>query len=201
MQSTAPKRNTEIWKTVQGYPYQQVSNLGRVRSLDRIVYQKNDSYRLIKGRMRKLVLHTNGYLTVALDGDKFYVHRLVAQEFIGPAPEGYDVCHENGDRKDNRAENLRYDTRLGNMADQRRHGTHGNTVKTHCPRGHILEMPNLVNLATRGGRRYCLSCRRASSRFKTMKRKPSVAEMQQMSDSYYEQFRGLLEGSDLPALF
>lgn len=48
---------------------------------------------------------------------------LVADAFIGVRPEGYDCCHNNGNRKDNRVSNLRYDTRKGNLADMVIHGT------------------------------------------------------------------------------
>jgi len=43
------------------------------------------------------------------------VHSLVAEAFLGPRPAGYDIMHLNGDRKDNRAANLRYGTRKENL--------------------------------------------------------------------------------------
>lgn len=43
--------------------------------------------------------------------------------FVGPRPEGFDICHNNGVRTDARLENLRYDTRKNNHKDKMIHGT------------------------------------------------------------------------------
>lgn len=53
---------------------------------------------------------------------------LVMLAFVGPRPDGLDVCHGNGNPADNRLENLRYGTRSENMRDALRHGTI-NTLK------------------------------------------------------------------------
>jgi hypothetical protein len=52
-----------------------------------------------------------------------YVHRLVLEAFVGPCPDGMEGCHFDGNFRNNRVGNLRWDTRKGNMADARRHGT------------------------------------------------------------------------------
>lgn len=77
----------EIWKDIAGYEKMyQVSNLGRIRSLDR--YSWNGyKYWLQKGKILKPCLQKTGYLNVDLsDGHskshKYRVHRLVAQAFI-----------------------------------------------------------------------------------------------------------------------
>ena len=68
-----------------------------------------------------------GYLKIALiDGKRkkeTNVHRFVLEAFVGPCPEGMEGCHNNGNRTDNRLENLRWDTKLANQADRRKHGT------------------------------------------------------------------------------
>lgn len=51
------------------------------------------------------------------------VHVLVAEAFHGERPSGLLVRHRNGDRRDNRAENLAFGTALDNAADRARHGT------------------------------------------------------------------------------
>ena len=51
------------------------------------------------------------------------VHRMVCLAFHGPAPEGKEVAHGNGDPYDNRAENLRWATKEENAADRGIHGT------------------------------------------------------------------------------
>lgn len=50
------------------------------------------------------------------------VHSLVMLAFVGPLPDGWEVCHRNGVATDNRLVNLRYDTPRGNYADKVRHG-------------------------------------------------------------------------------
>lgn len=52
------------------------------------------------------------------------VARLVCRAFHGPRPEGCICAHHNGNRTDDRAENLRWATVSENEADKRRHGTH-----------------------------------------------------------------------------
>lgn len=72
---------------------------------------------------------TYGYHKVTLyrrgraKGMTISVHRIVAEAFMGPRPEGMQVCHNNGMRTDNRLSNLRYDTPKGNQADRVVHGT------------------------------------------------------------------------------
>lgn len=51
------------------------------------------------------------------------VHRLVLEAFVGPCPEGMEACHNDGDTTNNRLDNLRWDTRKGNHADRKKHGT------------------------------------------------------------------------------
>lgn len=104
----------EFWKDIKGYEgLYQVSNLGRVKSLDRVVNGKK-----LKGRFISLNVDTKKYLFVWLNnGNKkkmFRVHRLVANMFI-PLIEGKEyVDHINGKRDDNRVENLRWCTHQEN---------------------------------------------------------------------------------------
>ena len=121
----------EEWRDVPGYEgMYQVSDKGRVRSLDRVV----PCLRLGSNKKPGKVLRSNprsvmGYLGVVLyhQGARrnFDVHRLVALAFIGECPEGMEVCHNSGDVNDNSVKNVRYDTRSGNMRDRTRHGKHG----------------------------------------------------------------------------
>lgn len=97
----------ESRKEVKGYDYPyKVSNMGNVYS-----------YRL--NRNMKLQDSTWGYYRVSLvkNGKKqcVCVHKLVAEAFI-PNPENKEqVNHKNGDRKDNRVENLEWVTRSENV--------------------------------------------------------------------------------------
>jgi len=96
----------ENWRDVVGFEGKyEVSNLGRVRSL-------------CCGRIKVLKLgrHGNGYRTVTPGGRiSKLVHRLVAMAWIGPIPNDKEVNHIDGDKANNRVENLEYVTRRGNV--------------------------------------------------------------------------------------
>lgn len=111
----------ETWKPVAGYEgLYEVSDLGRVRSLDRNVVKTYRGNRrvacLVKGKMRKPSRCTHGYLSLTLPGGRFLVHRLVASAFCDGYAAGLDVNHKNGVRDDNRACNLEWVTRSENHA-------------------------------------------------------------------------------------
>jgi len=106
----------EIWKDVIGYEgYYMVSNLGRVKSLER--YKNNKSKKVLLPE-RILIQHNSGrYLKTHLCKDgiprAFHTHRLVMFAFKGVS--SLNVDHINGDSFDNRLENLRYCTQRENM--------------------------------------------------------------------------------------
>lgn len=79
------------------------------------------------GREKKASISRVGYLVVTFSRDNkthtFYIHRLLLQAFVGPCPEGCEALHINGNRLDNRLENLRWGTRKENVVDAIRHGT------------------------------------------------------------------------------
>lgn len=104
----------EIWKDVVGYEgYYQVSNLGRVRSLDRIA----SNGRKIKGKILSTKVNTPPYyprVSLSVNGKMklAQVHRLVAQAFVyNPDPEHKtQVGHKDESRTNNRADNLEWVT-------------------------------------------------------------------------------------------
>lgn len=126
---------SEEWRAVVGFEGSyEVSNHGRVRSLDRAIpYQKIDQYsgRLIavtkhmKGKVLRPGTMKSGHQFIVLGrGNGFCVHALVLTAFKGPCPEGMECCHGDGDPANNHIDNLRWDTRLANVHDMMRHGTH-----------------------------------------------------------------------------
>ena len=105
----------EIWKDIQGYEnLYQVSNLGRIKSLDRKVKVgiKNNDIVLHKGKILKLNQKRNGYLSVDLSKEGIVktisVHRLVAIAFIPNVDNKMQVNHINAKKYDNRVENLEW---------------------------------------------------------------------------------------------
>lgn len=107
------------WRVVPGWPEYMVSSTGQVKRIQAGIGTFAD--KVLKPQTLK-----NGYLKVSLCRDakrrEYLIHRLVALAFIGD-PTGKDVCHVDGSRQNNCVENLRIDTRKGNMADAIRHGT------------------------------------------------------------------------------
>lgn len=154
--------HTEEWRPIAGYVgAYEVSDLGRVRSLDRKVFAGPSRERLSRGRV--LSAYTGGRyskvrLTVDTNGSTKNVHALVAAAFLGDCPPGLVVRHINGDPHDNRVENLCYGTESENMRDQVRHGTHTWAKRTHCHRGHPYSPEN--TRIRPGGARMCRTCNR-----------------------------------------
>ena len=140
----------------------EVSDLGRIRSLDRelpfISKHGTPSVMRIKGMIRKPVL-LNRYMTVKLQlkerSELHYVHRIVLEAFVGPCPPGMEACHGVGGQLDNRLSNLRWDTLSQNGLDTVRHGNHFQKNKTHCKRNHPLSGNNL---RMEGTFRRCKAC-------------------------------------------
>lgn len=106
----------EIWKDIPGYEnLYQVSNLGRVRSLDRVV--KNHLY---KGKIMTPVDNSNGYLTVKLSKNhkykRFYIHILVAMVFLNfDNSSSLEINHIDHNKYNNIVDNLEIVTHKDNL--------------------------------------------------------------------------------------
>lgn len=115
----------EIWKDIEGYEgIYQVSNLGRIRSLDRYITKPHPrngvpTRYLKKGQIVKTFAGRNGYIGVVLKFERnqknFMVHRLVAKAFVPGYFDGADVNHKDCNRQNNRADNLEWMTRRDNL--------------------------------------------------------------------------------------
>ena len=100
----------EIWMPIPGYSYE-ISNIGRVKSLPNA---KRKSTKILSPPLDR-----DGYRTIILCKDgahrRHKVHHLVATAFIRARMDGEEIDHINGNRQDNRVENLRWVLRKTNM--------------------------------------------------------------------------------------
>lgn len=118
-------KEIEEWRDIEGYEgLYQVSDWGRVKSLERIVH------RPIKGDYSKKEHISNGWVNssnkhimIELQGKPYYVHQLVANAFV-PNPNNNDVVHHiDFNPQNNAAENLIW------MSDNDHRKLHGEIVR------------------------------------------------------------------------
>jgi hypothetical protein len=113
----------EVWKSIKGYDgIYEVSNMGRVRS-----YMKKDGWAGYKvtdtPHLMSTIPNGNGYMYVTLSKgckrENKYIHRLVAEAFIGDIPQGYVINHIDYDKANNQVGNLEIVTQRQNVGYSR----------------------------------------------------------------------------------
>lgn len=109
----------EIWKPIKGFEgYYEVSSLGRVRSLNRVVPVGRNE-RIVRGRVLKYLFDGNKYPQVSLKMlgrcYKRHVHRLVAETFIPNPSNLSDVNHKDMNKSNNNVDNLEWVSHALNM--------------------------------------------------------------------------------------
>lgn len=106
----------ELWRDIQGYEgLYQVSNYGRVRSLERVVMRKNGRPHTVKSKMLSQYIDSKGYLRCGVGK----IHKLVAEAFV-PNPNGFTVVHhKDHNQLNNNAENLEW---IDETTHNRKHG-------------------------------------------------------------------------------
>lgn len=139
------KGPVEFWKKHPDIPGIEVSTLGRVRTLDRVVSGKGNGTYPIKGQVLKPFGNGHGYLRVGIqiDGKRTnkYVHRLVAQIFI-PNHDGLpEINHKDNNPLNNNVSNLEWCTHEYNIAYKEKYGT---PAKNNAPKSPVYA----INLAT-----------------------------------------------------
>lgn len=155
----------EIWKDITGYEgYFQVSNLGNFKSLDRRIKYKNSGTRLYPGKPLLKETTLDGYQRIVLMKKavkkRFMCHRLVAQEFI-PNPEDKPfINHINGNKSDNRVENLEWCTQSENELHSFRNLGNTMTGKTFPKRIKCIEtnmiFPSMLKTVAWIGNNSCI---------------------------------------------
>jgi len=111
----------EVWKDILDYKgLYQVSNIGRVKGLERKVKQPSGGYRILKERVLKASPDGNGYLKLVLYVNGINktrtVHQLVAEAFLNYKPCGHKLVpnHINFDKQDNHVVNIEIVTQRKN---------------------------------------------------------------------------------------
>lgn len=117
----------EEWRQVAGCPVYAISNFGRLKR----THGNNHTKR---GGAIKTHTTKRGYEAVTLKHNgvgNTFVHRMVAAAFIGVRPEGYQVNHKDGNKLNNRADNLEYMTNLENRRHAMLLGLHPYGERIH----------------------------------------------------------------------
>ena len=98
----------EIWRPIKGYEgHYEVSSLGRVRSLDRMICGKRKNSTILKPRIS---ISSSHEYVLSLDSKlrRFVGHKLVADAFLKPLDFETRIIHKDGDRCNNAADNLEW---------------------------------------------------------------------------------------------
>lgn len=124
----------EVWRAIEGYEgYYEVSDLGRVRSLDREITVATDPTRAPfvtrrKGKDLKPGIDRNGHVSVSLyrEGEcsQPVVHVLVLEAFVGARPPDHIALPLDGDPTNCRLDNLRWARWEDSQAQKEQRGTH-----------------------------------------------------------------------------
>jgi hypothetical protein len=131
---------TEEWRSVPGFEGRyEVSNHGRVKSLPNsrrrteLILQQG-----VHKRQGHRIINLTGHDGTAHFQKTYWVHRLVLEAFVGPAPLRMEGCHNDGDPANNHIDNLRWGTDADNQGDRIAHGTsnrgkrNGHNVLDEC---------------------------------------------------------------------
>lgn len=128
--------STEFWRDIPGWEgFYQASSLGRVKSLDRVVQGKDGRGQRWQGRILKQAMG-RGRLCVFLQRpdhrEMYWTHRVVCLAFHGDPPQQRMVAaHWDGDKFNNKPDNLRWATHAENTRDALRHGTFRTKANGH----------------------------------------------------------------------
>lgn len=125
-----------VWLPIKGYEGEyEVSNLGKVRSLARVIICSDGTARRRKGKTLKPHVASPGYCTVYLahNGHQSakFVHVLVANAFLPKPDYKVEVNHKDGNKENNCVENLEWCTHKENIAHAFATGLHSIPLSAH----------------------------------------------------------------------
>jgi hypothetical protein len=118
--------SVEQWKEINGFPGYEVSDHGQVRSYWK--YQARPSRMISKPYIMKQFSRCKKHKRLAVNLHKnremtlVYVYHLVLEAFNGPCPNGMECCHRDGDKFNNKLNNIRWDTTANNYLDNLHNG-------------------------------------------------------------------------------
>lgn len=146
----------EKWKQIDCCPHFKISDLGRVRSITRIIEcGKQKVKRRVKGQDMKSQLTRKGYPTVPLGEKHVTIHRLVALAFIPNPKNLLCVNHKNGIKTDNRVENLEWCTNQQNKDHAMNNGLYAKGEQIHTAKLTKSEVEEILQLHKIYGLRPC----------------------------------------------
>jgi len=132
----------EIWKRIKYFPEYEVSNFGRVKSFKRDI---------INGKIRKFYIDIYGYKTITLIKNSklktFTIHRLVIQAFKSNPENKSQINHIDGNKLNNKIENLEWCTCSENLKHAYKLGLKSNKGEkasgAKLTEGQVLEIREL----------------------------------------------------------
>lgn len=145
----------EEWRNIPGSAGYQVSNLGRMRTVDREYTYKRYG-KIIKAKLKGKIcgswVSTKGYLMVSVFDKGFPIHRLVAKTFIPNRKNKPQVNHINGVKSDNRVENLEWCTNQENCLHAHKTGLNKNEFgeKGRNARLSDVQIKEIISLRRKG---------------------------------------------------
>lgn len=159
----------EFWKDVIGYEgWYQVSNYGKLKSIDRLIDYPNGNKRLFKGKTQKCSVLKGGYIYYDLYKNskrkRFLAHILVYNSFKNDYNPNLDINHIDCNKQNNFIENLEQVTRSQNMKHALKNGLLDKTINS-ATKNYVLDNDgNEIDLKTLA-RKYGLSYSKVLSRF------------------------------------
>ena len=193
----------EIWKEIEGYNgVYFISNIGRVKSIDRKVVQYSrggvKTVHIYKGTMLKPRANSHGYLYVGLwiNGvmKTAYIHRLVVEAFIGPIPTDKEIDHIDCNKRNNSVENLEIVSRIENQKRAYKNGLKKyfqNLNETNSKKIAIIENNKIIKVFDSVGEcaRYIKDTQNLSAKYETIRKNISEgARLNRIRYKYHYSF-------------